>query len=635
MLLEIRDKVTGWLAYIIIILISIPFALWGIQQYFGGGGSDVAAVVNGQEIPVRALDREYARYRQQLLEAFGGQLPGPLQNESVLKQQVLERMIEQEVLAQLSRKEGYRIGDQQLGTMIRSMQEFQRDGRFDKATYEAQLRSQGWTPAGFEAQLRQAAQQDQLREGITATATASRRESELLKSLLNQERDVAYLRLPLDRPLSSVTVADAKVREYYDTHPGEFMRPEQVRIAYLELDAGDLADEIKVSEDTLHRLYEERAELYGTPEKRFARHILIKVPQDASKEEVSQALETAESLRARILAGEDFATLAEEYSQDIGSKANGGDLGAVTRGVMVEPFERALFALKEGEVSEPVRTRFGWHVIKLDRIESGSTKPFEEVRDELESEYRRQQAENLLFDRAEQLANLTYENPDSLVVAAETMGLEVQETGWMTREHGDGIAADQRVRSAAFSPEVLTEGRNSDVLELDGGRLVVLRDKEHRESEPKAFEEVADGIRAKLRRDLAQNELREQGQEMLAAVREGEDPAQVAEHYSAELEELGYVRRDGGTEQRDVVALAFTLAPPQRSAPSAEGLTLADGDYAVVLLRDVRESVPPAKAVGEEERERGQQLASVEFRALLQDYLSRADIERRPLSEED
>jgi peptidyl-prolyl cis-trans isomerase D len=584
---------------------------------------------------VRALDREYARYRQQLLEAFGGRLPGPLENEALLKQQVLERMIEQEVLAQLSQREGYRIGDEQLSAMIRSMQEFKRDDQFDKPTYEAQLRSQGWTPAGFEAQLRQGAQQAQLREGITATATASRRESELLETLLNQERDVAYLRLPLDRSLSSLTVSEAKVREYYDTHSGEFMRPEQVRIAYLELDASDLAGEIEVSEDTLRRLYEERAALYGTPEERFARHILIKVPEGANEEEVSQALERAESLRARILAGEDFATLAEEFSEDIGSKANGGDLGAVPRGVMVEPFERVLFALKEGEVSEPVRTRFGWHVIKLDRIESGSTRPFEEVRGELESEYRRQQAENLLFDRAEQLANLTYENPDSLVVAAETMGLEVQETGWVTRDRGEGIAADQRVRSAAFSSEVLNEGLNSEVLELDGGRLVVVRVKEHQESEPKVFEEVADEIRASLRRELAQSELRAQGQEMLSALREGENPAQVAEHYSAELGELGYVRRDGGEEQRDMVALAFSLAPPEGPIPSAEGLTLADGDYAVVLLRDVRETHPSVQAVGEEEQQRREQLASVEFRALLQDYLSRADIERRPLSEED
>lgn len=635
MLLEIRDKVTGWLAYIIIILISIPFALWGIQQYFGGGGSDVVAVVNGQEISSRALDREYASYRQQLQAAFGGSLPAPLNNDALLKQQVLDRMIEQEVLAQLSRREGYRIGDEQLGAMIRGMQEFQQGGQFEKATYEAQLRSQGWTPAGFEAQFRQAAQQDQLRRGITATAIASHRENELLASLRNQERDVVYLRLPLEKPLASATVSDAQIREYYDSHTDEFMRPEQVRIAFVELDAGDLTGEIEVSDDTLHRLYEERADLYGTPEERFAHHILIKVPQDASEKEVSQAREKAESLRARILAGEDFATLAKEYSEDVGSKASGGDLGAVTRDVMVEPFERALFSLQEGQISEPVRTRFGWHIIKLDRIQSGSTKPFEDVRAEIESEYRRQQAENLLFDRADQLATLTYENPDSLVVAAENLGLQVQETGWISRQRGEGIAADQRVRSAAFSPEVLTEGRNSEVLELKGGRLVVVRVTEHRDAEPRAFEDVAGGIRAKLRREIAQKSLREQGQEILSALREGEDPAKLAERYSASLDDLGYVRRDRDAEQRDVVALAFTMAPPQSGTPSAEGLSLADGDYAVVMLRGVRESAPSEQSSGEAASQNRERLAGVEYRALVQDYVRRADIERRPLSEQE
>lgn len=635
MLLAIRDKVTGWLAYIIIILISIPFALWGITEYFGVGGEETVATVDDAEITQREFDRAYARYRAQINAIYGGRPPELLTNDAVLKEQVLQQMIERELLAQVTAREGYRIGDEQLGEMIRGMDDFQVDGRFDKATYEGQLRSQGWTPAGFEYEYRLARRIDQLQEGLLASAVASRRAARLVEELRRQEREIAYLRLDLDARPGGEPPTEAQVAEYYESHPDEFVEPERVRIAYLALDQQALAAEADVGEGALRAAYEEQAPLHTRPEEREARHILITVDAEADPAEWEAARERIEALRERVLAGEDFAELAREHSEDPGSAPEGGDLGPVTRGLMVEPFEEALFALSEGELSEPVRTRFGWHVIRLDAVRPESRKSFEEMRPDLEADLRRRAAESVFYDRVEQLANLTYENPDSLVIAAEALGLPVEESDWFTRSGGAGVAASAKVRAAAFGPEVLGRGVNSDVIELDEGGVVVLRVLEHRPAERKPLAAVRDEIVRILERQEKERSLRALGERVEQALRGGADPAALAEEHQAAYRDLGFVRRDQGGDAREIVSLAFTLRPPEGERPTVAGTVLPDGDYAVVMLETVRagEATPAETDPAVAQRRRA--AAQAEYRAVTADYLQRAEVKRGDLGEEE
>jgi len=493
MLQAIRDKVTGWIAYGIIFLISIPFALWGVNSYFGGGEVAPAATVNGEEISLQTFDRAYSNYRQRLAQLFGGSIPASFASEPALKAQVLDQLVEEAALRQYIENQQYRIGDADLGRLIRNMDEFKRDGQFDAEIYEAQLRSVGLSPLAFEQRLRLSGSMEQFQNGIRATAFVIPLVKKDFANLKNQTREIRSLTYRVDaQPLD---VNASEIEQYFLANPGRYNTPEKLRIDYIELSLDSIKQNIDVSEEDIEARYQENLASYTSPELREASHILI---SSSDEVEDAEALAKINAIRDRILAGESFADLAGVVSEDPVSAADGGSLGEVGRGDMVPTFESSLYSLALDELSEPVKTAFGWHLIQVSSITGGEVLSYDSVKSALTDEIKSGLAEVQIYELLERLANVAYEQPDSLLPAAEQLDLKVLTSDWFDRSAGSGIAADARVRQLAFSDEILVQGLNSEAVELGNERVVFVRLNEHKPAQAQPLQEVQQQVRAEL-----------------------------------------------------------------------------------------------------------------------------------------
>ncbi|MBP6735153.1 MAG: SurA N-terminal domain-containing protein, partial [Chromatiaceae bacterium] len=436
MLQEIRERAQGWIAWGAVILISIPFAFWGIQSYIGGGTEPVTATVNGAEITARSFDRRVEETRMRLRERLGAAYRPELFEEQALRAQVLDGMIQEQLLLQASHDMGLRASNRELQAAILSNPAFQRDGRFDKATYDHMLELQGTSGPQYEESLRQRIVGTQLQRAVAASELATDFEMAEAIRLDRQQRRLAYLRVSKVGFLDTAPVPEEELQAWYQAHADRYLSPERVKLSYLVLDAATLDAGQPVDEEALRRQYDEEIERFREPEQRRARHILVTLAAGADAAAEAEAKARIEAIQGRLAAGDDFATLARELSQDPGSAPQGGDLGMFGKGVMDPAFEQASFSLETGTTSEPVRSQFGYHLIQVTEIQPETLKAFEEVREQLVAEAARGGAEAVFYDMAERLANLVYENPDSLEPAAEALGLKLQSSDWIGREGG-------------------------------------------------------------------------------------------------------------------------------------------------------------------------------------------------------
>lgn len=628
MLQAIREKTSGWIAYVIIGLISIPFALWGVNSYLGGGEQQPAAIVDGDEISVRQLDYAYARYRERLASVFGGQLPDMFNNELTLKDQVLTQLIEEKALNNYADDSGFGVGDSRLFETIKTMAVFQQDGQFSPEVYQSQLASQGYSPTLFEQELRQSLLMQQIDKGIKSSAFLVPREQDRFRQLNNQKRSLSIITLVND--VQGQTVTDSEVEDYFEQQSGAYMNPAQVKVDYIELSIDKLKDSIDIEESQLVDRYEQNRDQLTTPEIRHASHILLKVAEGNDEEAVKQQLL---DIRNRITGGEDFAELAKEFSQDPGSAADGGDLGDVEREMMVKPFETALFDLGEGEISDAVKTQFGWHLIKLHKISGGDTPTLEQARFELEAEIKTEMAEGQIYDLAESLANIGYEQPDSLLPAAEQLGLELQTSEWFSRGQGVGIATDEQVRQIAFSDDVLNQNRNSELIEMGSNQVVMIHLNEHKAASRKSLEEVRDEVVDAVKRKKGREITLSSGKALLERVRAGEALQEVANEQGVEVIETGLIERTDPGVDRDIVATAFSMKKPQDSQPEFEGIAEADGDYSIIALNEVAEGGSAEVEETPANDTLRSSLGTTEYQSFLQWLTGQASVSRTPVSE--
>ncbi|OOO02348.1 MAG: Peptidyl-prolyl cis-trans isomerase D [Chromatiales bacterium USCg_Taylor] len=625
MLQSIHDRAQGWLAWIIIGLICIPFAFWGIQEYFTAAEEVAVAEVNGEEVELDAFQQAYQQYRKQY-QVILGRLSEQA-NEDGLKQQTLDQMVEMLLKKQLGEKLGLRISDRQVTQAVKALPAFQRDGKFSNNLYERGLQSAGMSAVTFEEQLRRELLTDQVRKAVIDTSFVTKREIDLVAKIKSQTRLITYAIIAAQPLQSSLQVSDEEIARRYKDEAETYTAPEKVKIAYLELALEEIAKQIEVTPDALSGYYGEHKSAYTLPEQRRARHILIKLAKEAGQKAVEKARKEIEALAERMKKGESFEDLAAKYSEDVGSKSKRGDLGFFQRGVMAPPFEEAVYALKPGEISRPVRTDFGFHLIRLDGIREGKTKLFEEVREEIEKNYRNEQAERRFFDLSEKIETLTYEHPDTLDVAAQSSGLKVQESAYFGRTGGEGIGAHEKVSDAAFSPEVLEERLNSEPLELGDNHIVVIRVKEHRTAKLRPLNEVKNDIKTAIASDKAKAAAKTQGEALLERLQSGEGREQLASKEGlkwAEKEKLG--RDDTGVDNV-LRRMAFKLPRPNGGKASYGGGVLDSGDYALIALLDVDK----AETVDVERRkqlkdELLRNTSNQEWRDLMSDLRRHADI---------
>ncbi len=630
MLQSIRDKTSGWIAYLIVFLISIPFALWGVNSYLGGGEILPAATVDGQEISLQNLDTAYANYRRRLEQVFGGSIPEAFNDETIMKDQVLSQMIEDFAMRAYIEKNRFRIGDRQLNQIIRSMDVFQTDGQFDPEIYQRQVASQGYSTAGFETELRRTQAMQQFKSGIAGTAFSIPGNQKKLAELSNQTRSIRVITWPMD--LEKHSVSDEEIKTHFEKHQARYMTEELVKVDYIELGLDGIKSAIEIDPDQIRNRYEQSKNTYTSSEIRDASHILLTLSANASEQDSQQAEDLLKDIRSQIEAGVDFAQLAREYSQDPVSAQEGGDLGEVERGMMVQPFEAALFELQAGQISQPIKTSFGWHLIRLNGVSGGDIRSFEEVSSKIEDEIKVELAESQIYDLTENLANLAYEQPDSLLPAAEQLGLTMQTSDWFGRSNGEEIAAEAKIRSIAFSPDVLTQGLNSEVIELADNRIVFIHLNDYRPAAPKNIEDVRDDLIAEIKQDKSREMNTAEGKKALEALRSGQTLEVVASDSNVEIVAHVELDRKSSEVDADIVKLAFTMSKPGLESVS-QGFTHANGNYSVVELLKV--NIDDTELSSEQASSLNSAIAIQEYQSILKVVSSRADVIRTPASDLD
>lgn len=637
MLQEIRERAQGWVAWAIVIMITVPFAFWGIDSYFGGGAEPFVAKVNGTKITERAFNQTVQRTRVDLRERLGEAYDPSLFDNQRLREQVRERMISDAVLRDASMSMGLRVSDDAVRAAVLAEPFFQENGAFSNETYQRVLRQQGLSPAGFEESTRTRLLATQLPRAVTDSEFVT--PSTLAESvrLMRQRRELAYITVATTEFSAAPDPDDAAINAWYETHKGEFRTPEQVRVSYLEVDAKALATPPEAQDEaTLRETYDSRVTEFTTQERRHMRHILLAVPASASEADASAALDKIKAIRARITSGESFDKVATEVSEDPGSKTKGGDLGLVERGIMDPAFEEAGFALAVNTVSEPVRSRFGYHLIEVTEIQPEAVQPFEAVRAQLVAEAGAGQAEGAFYDLAERLATLAYESPDSLVPAAEGLGIDIKTTDWLSREGGTGVFANPKVIAAAFSADVL-DGNNSELIEPDPELLqaVVLRVDEHREPAQRPLAEVREQIVTAIRAKAAADAALGAAKALVDRLEAGEALEAVAGE--RKIERPGLVGRTDAGVPAAALSLAFSLPRPADGKTRFGSVEAADGGAMIVAVTKVEEG--DTATLDEATRSAEQRvLKDVLGRAanagVQEDLQARARLDRSPLAAE-
>ncbi len=617
MLQAIRERVTGVVAIFILGLLAVPFLFFGVESYIRAVPQDAVATVGDAEISTSEFQTSFARYRAELRQQQGDAYDEIATNQPVVRRQHLESLIDELLLRQHAQELGLTISPGMLRDLISQIPAFQLEGRFDPGLYQQALRASGRTPRGFERELREDLMVRLLPTSVSFSTIVTEAEIDRMLSLENETRRLSLIEVPIAPFREQVDVGDERVREYYEANTGDFLTTEEVSIRYIELDATAMTDGLELSEEELRQRYEAASQRYLTPESRRASHILIEAGDERDQD---QARALARQLYERALDGESFDELAREYSDDLGSADEGGDLGWIEAGDMVEAFENALFDLTvSGELAEPVRSQFGWHVIRLEEIRPPEGMSFEEARDEILAEFREREAEEIYIEMSERLVDLVFADDSTLAPLADELGLEIRQTGPFSRSGGTGVAANRQVIEAAFSDMVLLDGTVSDPIELDRNRMVVIQLDEHFPAEPRPLDEVVDNIRQRLINEDARSMAEAQAQSLRERVlAEGLSLSELAAEEDLNVSESETVGRYDFQHGPDFLNRLFRLPAPDSEA-SIHVLPRNQG-FAVVRLEEVQPG-NPVLASPEERDLVGQQIrfsrANTELMGLL------------------
>ncbi len=524
MLDGIRSVAQGWVGKAILALITIPFALFGIDSYLSQAGNNVAvAKVDGSEISVQEYSNALQNLRNRL-QSEGKFDPAELEHPQV-KMMVLDQLIDQQLLEKEIKHAHYAISDAQLATYITGMPTFQKEGKFSQELYDQLLQENKLTPKKFEASIRSDLLTQQAQDGIAKLGFISNVRTADAVKLLNQKRLVTVSEIKTKDFIDQVKIEPAQVSAYYEKHKDKLRSPEQVKIEFVLLSAASLMSSIKVDDEEVKKFYNENVSKFQGNEQRRASHILIGFGANATPAQKQAAKEKAEALLAAVKKNpKSFEELATKNSQDPGSAAKGGDLGSFGRGAMVKPFEDAVFGMKVNQISDLVESEFGYHIIKLTEIMGEST-DFESVKPQIKAELIFQKAQAAFVEKAEAFSNTVYEQSDSLAPAAKEFGMQVQTSDWSSREDVAKFFKSEKLVNAVFSPESIKERRNTEAIEVSPNNLVAARVIDYKPSAPKPFEAVKAGIEDLLKIEAAAKLAVEKGEAALKALRQGQEVA--------------------------------------------------------------------------------------------------------------
>ncbi|RYY75645.1 MAG: peptidylprolyl isomerase [Gammaproteobacteria bacterium] len=578
MLQEMRDKSTGLIAKIIIGFIAVIFALFGTDALFEKSGSSGRAIsVNGEKITETDVARGIENRKQQILNQYGDSVPADFLTDEKLRPTVVDGLIQRTLLAQVAQKGGFAASPEAIQKDITTSPAFQQNGAFSQERFLQVLRSIGFTPATYQKAVADDTLINQLQFSISQTSFVTPAELKNIIGLSFQSRDFSYVVLPAAKAEKTVTVDEQDIKAHYDANPQTYTTPEQVAVDYVELSTAELAKNITVTDEQVQKQYEQNTKAFVAKTERQAAHILL---------EGADAEKRAAEIKAKLAAGGDFAKLATEFSSDAGSKNQGGDLGFSSGDAFPAEFEAALAKLKVGEVSAPVKTEAGVHIIKL-ISERGSKAPtYEEAKAGIIDQLKRSEAEGQFGQKLEKLKDLAY-NADKLAEVGKELGLPVQNSGLFARTGGKDLTANSLFVNAAYSPEVLEQGNSSDVIELEPNRVLVLKKTDRKPAQLQSLEAVKEQITAVVRAQKIQTLLTQQAKEVTAALNSGASLADQAKTLGLEVKTSKGTNRTDTVTDRSILEYVFGLATPA-DKPVVGSVKTASGDYAVVALEAVQ-----------------------------------------------
>ncbi|WP_448650597.1 SurA N-terminal domain-containing protein [Pseudomonas fluorescens] len=623
MLQNIRDNSQGWIAKTIIGIIVALMAFTGIEAIFQASinNKQDVAKVNGEEITQTELSQAVDMQRRQLMQQLGKDFDASLLDEKLLRDAALKGLIDRKLLLQGAADSKFGFSEAALDQVILQTPEFQVDGKFSAERFDQVIRQLGYSRMQFRQMLTQEMLIGQVRAGLAGSGFVTDAEVLAFARLEKQTRDFATVNIKANP--AAVKLTDDEVKAYYDKHAKEFMTPDQVVIDYLELKKSSFFDQVTVKDDELQAAYQK--ETANLAEQRRAAHILIEVNDKTTD---AQAKAKIEEIQARLAKGEKFEALAKEFSQDPGSANNGGDLGFAGPGVYDPDFETALYALNKDQVSAPVRTTFGWHLIKLLGVEAPQVPSFASLKDKLTRELKTQQVEQRYVEATKQLEDAAFEASD-LAQPASDLKLTVHTSAPFGREGGEGVAANRAVVTAAFSPEVLDEGANSSAIELDPETIIVLRAKEHLKPTQLPLESVSAAIRTQMTKERASAAAKTHADELIASLRDGKTALNQPVDGQAWKVTQAATRSAEGIEPAVLQALFRMPKPAAKDKPTFTTVTLADGSLVIVRLNGVNEAAAPTdEEKAQYRRFLASRIGQQDFAAYRKQLETKADIKK-------
>ncbi len=590
MLQSIRDKAQNWIFLVVIFLLVIAFAFFGFERFFEGSQSSKAvAKVNGYKITQNEFNNAYQRLKRQLQLQLGSGFNLTPTIEANLKKQALQQIIHNYVLTKALMADGFSITQGQINSVLTSLPIFQVNGQFSEARFQAVLNNLFYTETAFVSQLKTSMLINQLQLGLVNSTFVLPSEVDEAYALIHQKRDFSYLIIPANRFDSKIHPSEEQVKAYYDAHQQAFSTPEKVSIAYIQLSQADLLKQQKFSEAKLKQYYENNVDSFTIPARYHVAQIFVKLPAKATKDDISKAQAKVSKIE-RALKTESFDKVARAYSEDIFTARKGGVLPWFSKGMVQSVLYKTASALKVDSVSKPFNTKEGISIIKLLAKKTEKTADFASVKSRIENQLAQQAAEKDFATKSDELANLTFSDSNDLQSAAKSLNLKIHTTPLFTRKGlKTGIASNPKVVNAAFSDTVLKQNYNSDPISLKDASVIVVRVNKHVPASVKPLVEVKAQITQVLIHDQAAKAANQLGQNMISQSDSMSVLESLAQKHQLALQKRTMIPRHSGKVPAQILTFIFNQPNPNKKGFLVNGLTLSNGDYAVVALTRVIE----------------------------------------------
>lgn len=582
MLTEIRDRSSGWFAWIIAALIIIPMAFWGVQEYASTEARPVLVEFGDQKIYQDQFQQQLTNQQQRATQANPNLANSDIFNSEFYKRNVLSNMVDRSLVRHIAAEKNYKIGDQHLASLIKKDPIFQTNGTFDPALYQNYMANSGmFSKKQFEDNIRENSTLGQVSAGYQESALVLPDEVRAMLEIQAEKRTFDLITINKTDFNEKVSVSDDEIQAYYNDNLESYMEPDQRSVEYVELVTDALAENIEVSEEEIQSAYDDYVAGFSENETRNTRHILLGTNGDNDDAQLAKA----NTLVSQLRAGADFATLAKENSDDSASANDGGSLGEVERGTMVAEFEEATFTAEVDAISEPVKSDFGYHIIKVDKINATAVKSLDEMRFDLSDDVKNYKAQDLALEKAEELRNILFEQPETLEGAAALIGSEIKTSDLFSRASGSGIATNEAIRSAAFSEQVTNENLNSELIELPNGVYVALRKKEYVPSAPKPLESVSARIKSVLVAKKASDAAQELGVSLLAKAEQNWSALEADENVNIKTLTISLIDTDRKAAPEVVREVVKTQL--QDSTPTITSFAGSNGDFNIIRLNKI------------------------------------------------